>query len=67
MAWYLTVESDSYEAAVESFKWDLPSPYNIATDLLRKHEDRDAEALVQAYPDGRRTKYTFADLDAVSN
>ncbi|MFC7198688.1 acyl-CoA synthetase [Halospeciosus flavus] len=68
MAWHVTLDGDTYEAARESFSWDVPEDYNIARDCLRKHEDTETQvALYQAYPDGRREIYTFAELDALSN
>ncbi|WP_254534010.1 acyl-CoA synthetase [Natrinema gelatinilyticum] len=66
MAWFLEFEDESYEAACEAFEWDLPAEYNIARDCVRKH-DRDAVALYQGYPDGRRETYTFGDVDDWSN
>lgn len=65
--WYCTLPDASYEQAREEFSWDLPDNYNLAHDLLRKHPDPDAVALYQAYPDGRRETYSFADLDRLSN
>ncbi|WP_336360758.1 AMP-binding protein [Haladaptatus sp. ZSTT2] len=67
MAWHVTVPTESYDTARDQFEWDLPDDYNLAHDLVRKHEDRDAPALYQAYPDGRRETYSFADLDRLSN
>ena len=65
--WYCTLDHDGYEETRESFSWGLPDGYNAAYDLLRKHPDPDATALHQAYPDGRRERYSFADLDRRSN
>ncbi|MEM4781339.1 MAG: AMP-binding protein, partial [Halalkalicoccus sp.] len=65
--WYCTLEYESYEDARERFAWDIPDGYNLADDLLRKHPDPDAPALVQASPDGRRETFTFGDLDRRSN
>ncbi|MCL7416290.1 MAG: AMP-binding protein [Halalkalicoccus sp.] len=65
--WYCTLEYDSYEQARTEFEWDLPSRYNLAYDLLRKHPDPDRPALLQAFPDGRRETYSFRDLDRLSN
>jgi acetyl-CoA synthetase len=45
----------------------VPDDYNLVEDLLRKHEDTDAPALHQRYPDGRETTYSFAELDALSD
>ena len=67
MVWYVTIDDDTYEEARATFEWDLPEGYNIAFDCLRKHADTDRPALYQAYPDGRRETYTFADLDRLSN
>ena len=65
--WYCTLEYGSYEEARGSFSWGLPDGFNAAYDLLRKHPDPDATALHQAYPDGRRERYSFTDLDRRSN
>ncbi|MFC5973995.1 acyl-CoA synthetase [Halomarina salina] len=69
MTWYVTLEQETYDQAVEEFSWDiLPENYNIARDHLRKHNDpRGRVALFQAYHDGRRETYTFHDLDRASN
>ena len=65
--WYCTLEYDTYEEARASFSWELPSNYNAAYDLVRKHPDPSSTALVQAYPDGRRETHSFADLDRRSD
>ncbi|WP_254545247.1 acyl-CoA synthetase [Halomarina pelagica] len=67
MTWHVSLDYDTYEAARESFAWDIPDDYNLAHDLLRKHDDADAPALHQRYPDGRRETFTFDDLDRLSN
>jgi len=67
MTWHVDVEYDSYEAAREEFAWDVPDDYNLAEDFLQKHEDTDAPALHQRYPDGREETDSFADLDARSD
>ena len=67
MTWHVTLEGDTYEEARESFDWDFPDGYNLAHDLVGKHDDREATALYQAYPDGRQEEYTFADVDALSS
>jgi acetyl-CoA synthetase len=68
MTWNVTLPTESYETARENFEWDLPSDYNAAYDLVGKHDDPEARvALFQAYPDGRRETYTFADLDRLSD
>ena len=67
MTWHVTLDFDTYEAARSGFDWDVPADYNAARDLLRKHENPDAPALYQAYPDGRRETYSFRELDEQSN
>ncbi|SDG34111.1 acyl-CoA synthetase [Halorientalis regularis] len=67
MVYHITPDFDSYEQARDAFEWDLPDGYNLAHDLVRKHEDRERPALYQAYPDDRRETYTFRDLDERSN
>ena len=67
MPWHVTLDERSYEAARESFSWDLPADYNLAYDFLRKHDDTSRPALHQASPDGSRETYTFDDLDRLSN
>ena len=66
MTWTLTLDDESYETARERFAWDFPDDYNLAADLVGKH-DPENPALYQAYPDGRRETYAFGDLDALSD
>ena len=68
MTYHVTLGGEAYETARESFEWDVPDDYNAAHDFVGKHEDPKARvALFQAYPDGRRETYTFADLDRLSD
>lgn len=68
MTYHVTLDGDTYEEARETFEWDVPADYNAAHDLVGKHDDSKARvALFQAYPDGRRETYTFADLDRLSD
>ncbi|MFB6117014.1 AMP-binding protein [Halosegnis sp.] len=67
MAWHVDLGYETYEAAREQFEWNLPDDYNIVHDLLRKHEDTDATALVRHQPDGSAETYSFADLDRLSD
>ncbi|MFB6163526.1 MAG: AMP-binding protein [Haloarculaceae archaeon] len=66
MPWTVMPGFDAYEAARESFAWNLPESYNPAVDFVRKW-DENRVALEQAYPDGRRESYTFGDLDRLSD
>jgi acetyl-CoA synthetase len=67
MTYHVTLDGETYEAARKSFAWDVPQDFDAAHDLVGKHEDPEAPALHQAYPDGRRETYTFADLDRRSD
>ena len=67
MTWHVTLPTESYETARDGFEWDVPSTYNAAHDLVGKHEDQSRVALFQAYPDGRRETYSYAELDRYSD
>ncbi|WP_435157824.1 AMP-binding protein [Haladaptatus sp. DFWS20] len=68
MSWHLSLDGASYEEARTAFSWEsIPEDYNLAYDLLRKHDDANATALEQCYPDGRHETYSFHDLDTLSN
>jgi len=67
VTWHISPEYETYEQAHENFRWAFPDEYNLAWDLLRKHDDSESPALHQAYPDGRRETYSFRDLDELSN
>jgi acetyl-CoA synthetase len=67
MSWQVELEGETYEAARERFEWDFPEDYNVAHDLVGKHDDRDAVALYQEANDGGRDTYTFGDIDRLSN
>jgi len=67
VTWHIILDYETYEQAHEGFKWEFPDGYNLAWDLLRKHEDANSPALHQAYPDGRRETYSFRELDELSN
>ncbi len=67
MTWHISLDDGGYERVRESFQWEFPDGYNLAWDMLRKHEETGRTALEQAYPDGRRESYSFDDLDRLSN
>ena len=68
MPWRISLDAKSYEEACKEFSWNqIPDDYNIARDMLRKHENIDQPALYQAYPDGSRETYSFRDLDHLSS
>ncbi|WP_436933753.1 acyl-CoA synthetase [Halovenus marina] len=59
---------EDYEDARESFEWDIPETFNIATDTVTKHADkRGSVALFQDIEDGPDRTHTFWQLDRRSN
>ncbi|KXA98686.1 hypothetical protein AKJ40_04550, partial [candidate division MSBL1 archaeon SCGC-AAA259M10] len=68
MSWHITLEENSWEEARENFEWNIPKDYNVIHDLLRKHDDpKSSIALFQALPGTKNKKYTFHELDNLSN
>ncbi|WP_313690791.1 acyl-CoA synthetase [Halorarum halobium] len=67
MTWHVELDYQDYETAREEFEWTVPAEYNLAHDLLRKHEDVHRPALHQSYPDGRERTYSFRELDDLSD
>lgn len=68
MPWYLNPDYDTYEDARTLFEWDFPETFNMAWDLVKKHDDpRGTVAVFQGYPDGRQKTLTFHDMDILSN
>lgn len=67
MAYTVTLEGETYDAASESFAWDVPDEFNAAADLVGKHDDGERVALYQVDDDGGHEEYTFDDLDERSN
>jgi len=61
-------EYDSYEKAYENFEWDFPDDYNLAWDMVQKHENDDEKvALYYGQPGRNIDEYTFRDMDLLSN
>lgn len=68
MPWHITLEENSWEEARENFEWNISEDYNVIHDLLRKHDDpKSSIALFQACPGEKNRKYTFHELDILSN
>ncbi|HYT26167.1 MAG TPA: acyl-CoA synthetase [Actinomycetota bacterium] len=58
---YRTHHPGTYEEMTSSFRFELPAAYNIAADVLDKHEpDRPAMRFVS--DDGRDERWTFGDV-----
>jgi acetyl-CoA synthetase len=71
MSWQVIEAYETYEQAREEFSWELPSTYNPAVDLCRKH---DPEELALRYDtsgnestDQPVEELTFGDVDARSD
>lgn len=52
-----------YEELLEAFEWEIPSSYNMATEICETHLGENRTALVFDNADGTSEEYTFEDLD----
>jgi len=59
----------SYEELTEKFRWRIPEHYNIGVNACDKWAaaDPDRLALIHLAGDGRETRYSFKDLQRLSN
>lgn len=59
---------DSYDALYREFVWKIPDQYNIATDICDKWADGSGkQALIYERSDGQIQRYSFDDLQSLSN
>ncbi|MBE9554237.1 MAG: AMP-binding protein, partial [Proteobacteria bacterium] len=56
----------TYAAAVDNFRWRVPTSYNIGVDIC-DHQNASATALICPQPAGRVRTYSFGDLKRLSN
>ncbi|HEY2960601.1 MAG TPA: acyl-CoA synthetase [Actinomycetota bacterium] len=63
---YRTYRPGTYAEMTEGFKWEVPATYNIATDVLDKHEP-ERPAMRYLSDDGRDERWTFGDLQRLTN
>ena len=64
----LLPRGESYADVYASFRWSVPSAYNIAVDVCDRHAgDRSRVALVYEDDAGRVSEHTFAEFRARSN
>jgi acetyl-CoA synthetase len=56
----------TYDEMVQSFRWEVPDRYNIATDVLDKHDRNRVAMLFEDYK-GNERRLTFGDLQDMSN
>jgi acetyl-CoA synthetase len=59
----------SYQEIYNSFRWSIPSEYNIAMDICDRHAatDKNMPALIYENRDGKVEVYTFSDLKKLSD
>ncbi len=60
--------SDPYLELYSNFRWDLPEHFNFATDVIDRHaRDASRPALLWSDDEGREERYTFRDMQRMSN
>lgn len=60
--------SDPYLELYNNFRWGLPEHFNFATDVVDRHaRDASRPALLGSDEHGREERYTFRDLQQLSN
>jgi acetyl-CoA synthetase len=62
-------KASNFEELTRSFRWQIPSRYNIGVDISDKWAARDPSrtAIIHVYPDGRSEPYSFGWLSETSN
>lgn len=64
----LVTKKSSYAEVYESFRWSIPSHYNIAWDVCDRHSGQsDKLALIHHRADGVVDRYTFAQMQRYAN
>lgn len=65
----MLTKGPSYQNVYRDFDWQIPSSYNIGTDICDKHVPKkgDRTALIYERHEGRVETYTFRDLKKYSN
>lgn len=62
-------QAPTYSETRDAFRWRIPARYNIGVDACSRHAAArpDALALIFESEDGRVERYTFRDVDRLSN
>src|SRR3546814_13659219 len=60
-------QAPSYEELTARFRWQVPERYNIGVDACDRWADTDRLALIHLDADGREARYSFRDLQRLSN
>jgi len=63
---YRSYRPGTYERMTAEFRWEAPASYNIADDVLDKHEP-EQPAMRYLSDDGRDERWTFGDLQRLTN
>ena len=64
----LIKRADNYREIYDSFRWQVPAHFNMAAACCdRWATDADRVALIHEQPDGEVRRYTFAELQGLSN
>jgi acetyl-CoA synthetase len=63
---YRTYRPGTYAEMTQGFEWEVPATYNIAADVLDKHEP-ERPAMRYLSDDGRDERWTFGDLQRLTN
>src|SRR3546814_5669265 len=60
-------QAPSYEELTARFRWQVPEHYNIGVDACDRWADTDRLALIHLDADRREARYSFRDLQRLSN
>ncbi len=60
-----TTWAGSYDDLVSAFRWDIPERFNMAAATCRPNDD--SLALIYVPPSGDAQRYTFRDMDGLSD
>ena len=64
----MPISGKSYDEICRNFEWNIPSHYNIGTDICDRHAgDKNRLALIYENEEGKVEEYTFRDIMRFSN
>ena len=63
----MLLKSNNYDHLYKSFKWNIPSYFNIATSTIDKKEYQNRTALIDVLDNGKIQNWSFADIKKYSN
>ena len=63
----LSLESDVYDRILTTFRWDIPSSFNVARAVCTRHADGQGRlALIAETESGDSARYSFDDIEDLS-